>query len=226
MSFNYLTIGGDCAPAAALRNLNLRECALPFDWIVSNINSLQKCFETNFVNFHKKIVLNRTKTRLIDYYGFEFPHDYPLSHMNDVENNIGEGAFGEENGKCITDKWNDYYGIVLDKYNRRIERFKNIINEDKPIIVLCKYTTRDVLELQKLFIKYYKITNIYFINSSNEIFENDNIKNIYTEKNNLWNDVNVWKEGIYCIIKKINSKNRCVLHPNVVNHSSSMFQIK
>ena len=226
MSFNYLTIGGDCAPAAALRNLNLRECALPFDWIVSNINSLQKCFETNFVNFHKKIVLNRTKTRLIDYYGFEFPHDYPLSHMNDVENNIGEGAFGEENGKCITDKWNDYYGIVLDKYNRRIERFKNIINEDKPIIVLCKYTTRDVLELQKLFIKYYKITNIYFINSSNEIFENDNIKNIYTEKNNIWNDVNVWKEGIYCIIKKINSKNRCVLHPNVVNHSSSMFRIK
>ena len=226
MSFNYLTIGGDCAPAAALRNLNLRECALPFDWIVSNINSLQKCFETNFVNFHKKIVLNRTKTRLIDYYGFEFPHDYPLSHMNDVENNIGEGAFGEENGKCITDKWNDYYGIVLDKYNRRIERFKNIINEDKPIIVLCKYTTRDVLELQKLFIKYYKITNIYFINSSNEIFENDNIKNIYTEKNNIWNDVNVWKEGIYCIIKKINSKNRCVLHPNVFNHSSSMFRIK
>ena len=146
--------------------------------------------------------------------------------MRDVENNIGEGAFGEENGKCITDKWNDYYGIVLDKYNRRIERFKNIINEDKPIIVLCKYTTRDVLELQKLFIKYYKITNIYFINSSNEIFENDNIKNIYTEKNNIWNDVNVWKEGIYCIIKKINSKNRCVLHPNVVNHSSSMFRIK
>jgi hypothetical protein len=223
MSFNYLTIGGDCAPAAALRNLNLRECALPFDWIVSNINSLQKCFETNFVNFHKKLILNRTKTRLIDYYGFEFPHDYPLSHMNDVKNNIGEGVFGEENGKCITDKWNDYYEIVLDKYNRRIDRFKNIINEDKPIIVLCKYTTRDVLELQKLFIKYYKKTNIYFINSSNEIFENDNIKNIYTEKNNVWNDVNAWKEGIYCIIKKINSKNRGVLHPNAVNHPNNKF---
>ena len=39
MSFNYLTIGQDCSPAAALRNLNLRDFALPFDWVVSNINT-------------------------------------------------------------------------------------------------------------------------------------------------------------------------------------------
>lgn len=41
MSFNYLTIGNDCSPAAALKNLNLREFTLPFDWVVSNINGLQ-----------------------------------------------------------------------------------------------------------------------------------------------------------------------------------------
>jgi hypothetical protein len=207
MSFNYLTVGYDCSTAGALRNLNLREYALPFDWVVSSINALQMCFETDFENFHKKLVLNYNKTRLIDYYGFQFPHDYPLSHMSDFENNIGEGAFGEENGKTITDNWCDYHDIVLDKYNRRIERFKNIINDTKPIIVLCRYNTTDVLKLQKLFINYYKLKNIYFVNSSNELFENDNITNIYTEKNNVWNDVNIWKEGIDNIIKKINSKN-------------------
>lgn len=207
MSFNYLTLGYDCSPAAALRNLNLRNFALPFDWVISNINILEKCFDTNFENFHKKLVFNHSKTRLIDYYGFQFPHDYPLNHMDNIENKIGEGVFGEERGKCITDKWCDYYEIVLDKYNRRIERFKNIISDTKPIIILCRYTTRDVLLLQQLFIKYYKQTNIYFVNSSNELFENDNIKNIYTERNNVWNDATIWQEGIDAIIKKINSKN-------------------
>ena len=207
MSFNYLTMGYDCSPAAALRELNLRDYALPFDWVVSNINTLEKCFETNFENYHTNLFFNHNKKRLIDYYGFQFPHDYPLNHMSDFENNIGEGVFAEENGKVITDNWPDYYKIVLDKYSRRIERFKNIINNTKPIIVLCRYNTSQVLQLHALFIKYYKIKNIYFINSSNEIFENDNIKNIYTEKNNVWNDVNIWKECIDDTIKnKLNKR--------------------
>lgn len=204
MSCNYLTIGYDCSPAAALRNLNLRDFALPFDWVISNITTLERCFGSNFENFHKKLVLNYNKTRLIDYYGFQFPHDYPLSHMTDFEDTIGEGVFGEVNGKCITDNWSDYYKIVLDKYNRRIERFQNIITDTKPIIVLCRYNTIDVLKLQNLFKKYYKRENIYFVNSSNEVFENDKIKNIYTEKNNEWNDINIWKHAINDIIKKIN----------------------
>ena len=123
--------------------------------------------------------------------------------MTNFENNIGEGVFGEERGKFITEKWSDYYSVVLNKYNRRIERFNNIINDTKPIIVLCRYNTKDVLELQELFIKYYKNNNIYFVNSCNEPFENDYIKNIYTEKENNWNDINIWKEGISDIIKKI-----------------------
>ena len=203
MSFNYLTIGYDCSPAGALKVLNLREFALPFDWVISNIKFLQRCFETNFEYFHKKLTFNYNKTRLIDHYGFQFPHDYPLTNMTNFENNIGEGVFGEERGKFITEKWSDYYDTVLDKYNRRIERFKNIINDTKPIIVLCRYNTKDVLELQELFIKYCKNKNIYFVNSCNELFENEYIKNIYTEKDNKWNDINIWKEGIDDIIKKI-----------------------
>lgn len=204
MSFNYLTLGSDCSPAAALKNLNLRDFALPFDWVVSNVNILEECFKTNFNSFHRNLVFNYNKTRLIDYYQFQFPHDYPLSDMRDVENNIGEGVFGEESGKVISDNWADYYSIVLDKYNRRIERFRNIVKDPKPIIVLCRYNTKDVLYLQKILIEYYNIENIYFINSSNEAFENDKIVNIHTEKNNVWNDTSVWKQGLNHIIFKIN----------------------
>ena len=203
MDFNYLTIGNDCSPAAALKNLNLRNFALPFDWVVSNVNILHECFKTNFEHYHTNLVFNHNKTRLIDYYGFQFPHDYPLNYMSNVENNVGEGVFAEENNKSITNNWNIYYNVVLDKYKRRIERFKTIIADKKPIIVLCRYNTQDVLKLQQLFIEYYNITNIYFCNSSNEIFENDYIKNIYTEKNKIWNDISIWEEGINAIIKTI-----------------------
>lgn len=205
MDCNYITIGHDCSPAAALRNLNVREFALPFDWVVSTLGAIDQCFATNFEFFHKELTLNHRRTRLIDHYGFQFPHDYPLNDMNDVSNNIGEGVFGEENGKFIKDNWTDYHDIVLEKYNRRINRFKNIINDTKPIIVLCRYNTKEVLQLQQLFVKYYNRTNLYFVNSSNEVFENNKIKNIYTEKNNQWNDADIWNEGINDIRRKIDA---------------------
>ena len=189
----------------ALKNLNLRNFALPFDWVNFNIHALNHCFKTNFEHFHTNLVFNHNKTRFIDHYGFQFPHDYPLNDMINVEN-VDDQYIAEENGKFITENWKNYYSIVLDKYKRRIERFKTIIADNKPIIVLCRYNTRDVLFLHQLFIHYYKVTNIYFCNSSNEIFENDTIKNIYTEKNGIWNEVTIWEEGIRDIIKKINKK--------------------
>ena len=53
--YNFLTLGYDCSPAAALRNLELREHALPFDWVVSNVNSIHKCIEENFSVFHRNL---------------------------------------------------------------------------------------------------------------------------------------------------------------------------
>lgn len=53
--YNYITIGRDCSPAAALRNLNIREFALPFDWIVSSISSIQECIEDHFEKFHSNL---------------------------------------------------------------------------------------------------------------------------------------------------------------------------
>jgi hypothetical protein len=206
MSFNYLSIGYDCSPAAALKGLNLREYALPFDWVVSNVNSLELCFSNDFNFFHKNLIFNNNRTRLIDSYGFQFPHDYPLNDMSNYENDLGEGVFAEEKGKFITNDWNKYHNVVLDKYDRRIQRFKNIISDTIPIIVLCRYNTLDVFKLQNILIKYYKIKNIYFVNSCKDTFENNNIVNIYTEVNNIWNELDIWKKGIDIIKSKINNQ--------------------
>jgi len=37
---------------------------------------------------------------------------------------------------------------------------------------------------------------VFFVNSSKEVFENDKIINIDTEKNNVWNEAAIWKQGI------------------------------
>lgn len=199
--FNFVTMGYDCSPAAALRELKLREFALPFDWIQSNVFSIQKCFENNFSQFHTNLRLSHNQRRLIDEYGFEFPHDYPLVNNKNSNNdqnyeNVGEGDFEESKLNVIVDTWLNYYNMVKEKYNRRIERFQNIMKDTKPIIVLCRYNTRHVLKLQSLFSKYYKKNNIFFINSSKEIFSNAQIKNIDTEKKGVWNDTRIWKETI------------------------------
>ena len=199
---NYLTFGYDCSPAAALRNLNRREVALPFDWVQSNITSLQLCFETNFQKFHTGLTFTNNKMRLVDVYGFQFPHDYP-TQINTItdEENLGEGTFTESR---IVDNYVDFQKGVGEKYARRINRFINIINDPLPIVVLCRYDTQDVINLQKLLIKYYNRPDIYFINSAIEVFENDKIKNIYTENSGVWNDVEIWRQGIDSIILKNN----------------------
>jgi hypothetical protein len=197
--FNFLTIGYDCSTATALKNLNLRTAALPFDWVQSNINSIQLCFQDNFAKFHTNLKFNHSKTRLIDEYGFQFPHDYPFSDISNNET-LGEGIFTEEKNKSIVEYWMNYYSIVKEKYDRIIKRFLNIVNDTKPIIVLCRYNTCEVLILQKLFLKYYNNNNIIFINSSSEVFSNTQIYNCYTEKNGIWNDISIWKEYIDMVI--------------------------
>jgi len=195
---NYLTMGHDCSPAAALREIQLREFALPFDWVVSSITTIDNCFKDNFDKFHTNLYFNHSKTRLIDAYGFQFPHDYPLNdNIMDVgDGDVGEGKIGEESGKYISENWTTCYDIVKDKYNRRVERYKQIITSNNPVIVLCRYNTEDVLKLQSLFLKYYNKENVYFINSSNQKFENANIINIFTEANGIWNDNAIWKEHV------------------------------
>ena len=208
--YNILTIGYDCSPAAALRNMKKRSTALPFDWIVSNINSIEKCFANNFAKFHTNLKLVQNNQRLIDEYGFLFPHDYPLNNMNmnDISNNnnnLGEGVFGEELGKTIRSNWNEYYITVKEKYDRRIERFLNIVNSNKPIIVLCRYSTDQVFYLRELFVKYYNKSNIFFINSSQQVYSDENIYNIYTEQNGEWNEENIWRSKFEEVCGRINS---------------------
>jgi len=200
--YNILTLGHDCSPAAVLRNLGLREHALPFDWVVSSPQSLNACFKERFQQYHTGLYYNQNRSRLVDAYGFQFPHDYP--HINIADGSpcqfteVGEGDIGEERSQCITPEWPKYYATVKAKYERRIERFLAIVADPKPVMVLCRWPTHVVKQLKIMFSLYFQKNNVFFVNSTTE--PNDGaypwIHNCYTEVNGTWNQNEVWQSGI------------------------------
>ena len=55
-NYNFLTIGYDCSPASALRGLDRRQFALPFDWVQSSITAITRCFQNNFVDLFQFVL--------------------------------------------------------------------------------------------------------------------------------------------------------------------------
>lgn len=206
--YHYVSIGYDCSTASVLRGLGLRPAALPFDWVESNVDALEKCIGDRFANYHKGLRLNKSKTRLIDTYGFQFPHDYPtIDSQNTHVKEVGECDFGES-GKQIVENWMDYYDIVKAKYDRRIERFVSIFLDTQPVIVLCRYSPSNVLRIQRLLMNTFHKKNIYFVNAYETMYETANIIHIHPEINNTWNDGDIWKQGILRMIQKITNPKR------------------
>ena len=194
--YNIIGLGSDCSLAATLRNLELRQFALPFDWVCSSPESLEACFKDNFNKYHCNLKLTENKKRLVDHYGFEFPHDYPLTNTVNIDDRVGEGHIGEEEGQTISDNWKTYYGIVKAKYDRRIERFIKIMNDPLPLIVLSRYNISDFEKIKDLVFNYYNKFNIVFINACHLDFQSNNIILCNPERGGDWNNINIWKESI------------------------------
>ena len=57
-NYNFLTIGYDCSPASALRGLDRRQFALPFDLVQSSITAITRCFQNNFSDYLHNCLLN------------------------------------------------------------------------------------------------------------------------------------------------------------------------
>jgi hypothetical protein len=190
---NYISMGQDCSPASALKNLDLRKFSSPFDWIVSNIEGVKKCINEDFKNFHKNLKFNHNRTRVIDSYGFEFPHDYPGENNDEIKD---DDIHGENK---IRLDWEKFTPEILEKYERRIKRFINLMNIPEPIIIFYTGKLSNVYELRKLFYEKYNKHNIYFVTCSEGrsldttvITCNPHIK--------IWNDKEIWKKSLEVLL--------------------------
>jgi beta-glucosidase/6-phospho-beta-glucosidase/beta-galactosidase len=204
--YNFITIGSDCSSANALRELGLRKFALPFDWVQSFPNSFKNCIKTNFAHYHTNLFYNRKKSRLIDSYGFQFPHDYPVKKMENMTTNVDDYIIEGNENNTIVENWKHYYDNVKEKYNRRIERWNTILhNKEKPIIILSRYPANIAKDLLEFLMNYYSRNDLFMVNCCTQVNINDFHKNIvYINADiddKIWNNVKIWRNGLEKLYK-------------------------
>ena len=140
------------------------------------------------------------RSRLVDKYGFQFPHDYPFNDNAYEETHIGDGVFGEDVQKKIINNWADYHPVALEKYARRIERLYNYLRDDSPIIFLCRgYDVQSIMAFANYILVKFNKSNIYFVVSAKYKYISQQIIACDTEANGIWNESNIWQEAIDAI---------------------------
>ena len=175
--FNFLSMGSECSAAAALGGLGLKTASYPFDWIRSlNLIPILACISDDFARFHTDLAWNGP--HLTDSYGFDFPHDYPL------ENEV------------VVNNWQDTYKAVIEKYQRRIARFRLLMQDPKPLIIFYRGHTEHCPILRQIFEKHYNKTNIAFVVAHPYPSNYQYIFTCEPERNGEWNDTKIWKEAL------------------------------
>jgi hypothetical protein len=131
-----ISLGSNCTAAFHLRNSNLRTFAYPFDWILSrDIHGLFKAIKSDFERFFlKENLMDSGMAQIRDVpFNMFYLHDFPY-HV--IEKN---GIKYSE----IDANWLDHYPRIKEKYDRRIERFKQLKNSTETIYFFRYfYTTK------------------------------------------------------------------------------------
>jgi len=176
----YITLGQDCSPATALRNLHLREYALPFDWIRSTPELISKVIENNFDGFHDSLKLSEDRCYIIDSYGLEFPHDYPTVKQDIlyINESVEAGGIHED---TIREGWEDYIQAIQEKYKRRIDRFHAIMNSIEPVIALYSGNISAIPLLKTAFLKKYNKMNVFYAVLSEEVISDEEKQKLLDE---------------------------------------------
>jgi hypothetical protein len=188
MEHNFITLGFNCVPALILKDMGLRKYSLPFDWNYTNKRMIIQCIEDDFRKFHKKLKLVLNNHWLEDEYGIQYPHDYPVN----------------EDGS-IVDNWETLHNDVLLKYQRRINRFKDIMNNNAPIIALYHGYVSLAKVIKAYLANKYNKQNIIFIVCTYEKRYQNNDKNIIilnVDTMEQARNKNYWENSIRFAIKQ------------------------
>jgi len=161
MQIDYISIGEECSPCFLLKACNLRTVAYPFDWNVVPVNTMIQCVDEDFKNFHKGLTLNDTGQRVIDSYGIQFPHDYPVYNVNPQPKDSfidPDGVFYIE--KKIVSNFHEFTDKVYEKYDRRIKRFYDALNSRRNTVLIYSGHKDNIERILIFFINKFNKSNI------------------------------------------------------------------
>lgn len=172
----FISIGSNCDVSSTLRNYGVRQMAFPFDWNLTSLYMVYNILHNNFKDYLSDVYIGESTERLyIDdnrktsgeliipiickKYNVLFPHDMKINEsINEVQN----------------------------KYLRRIERFKEIINDKSKIIYLVYHNPRFCLnEWQRSVYKQYDENILDKINDFSPAEYISKIKEIFKDKSNV-----------------------------------------
>lgn len=190
MEYIYVPMGYDCSPAAALINLNLRKMSLPFDWTQTTPEMIISCIEDDFANFHRNLQLINNGRRVMDSYGIQFPHEYPTTEDKSV------GVYNNYPENRIVDNYRDYTNDVLIKYARRINRLRDFLKSDAPIIILMRSSYGSACTMKNYIDKKYNKNVIIILATKYIANDNPFIICCDPEYQSVWNDKTVWENAI------------------------------
>lgn len=146
---NVISLGAFCFVASKLRRLNLRKQAYPFDWIITDIQTVMTLIENNFNDFCNEDLLvkkygeNGVFYDNLKYSLLRFVHDFNEDCTNTEE--------------------------IKRKYSRRLNRFYSHINDNTLFIRYIidkneyKYILKNYGKLKKLLKSFNKNNEIIFI---------------------------------------------------------------
>lgn len=109
----FISLGGTCHVAIALRALGLRDAAYPLDWIISiNHKAFLHVLRDNFSHYTDPnffTTYQGVPRNLNWFYNLSFPHDFSV-----IDESLGRDKALEE--------WDSF----KERYDRRIERFQEL----------------------------------------------------------------------------------------------------
>lgn len=168
-----ISLGTYCAIANALKYNGIRNQAYPFDWLVIPFDGLYKVLDSDFEFFlsnkNTLQILDKDKRFVVDastdiYYG----HDFPT-----------EG--GRINANVVGD-FLSYFDRVKEKYTRRINRLKMVLNSSKRVMFFrYMINKQEAIALCNLLKQKFKLLDfsIVAINTTHEQWNVNQVKNVY-----------------------------------------------
>lgn len=199
-SVTVISFGEICSAAGALRESGLRTAAYPFDWMISRFDSLYRALEDDFAHFleENSLHLRRDKQGIVDYYGFEFVHDFPTIKTSISQDPSDDNPITQNR---IRDDWREFIPVVREKYLRRIERLKQTLSGSDKIFIFRHFginrnqaqAIRDLLKR-----KYPQLDFTLIAVGNSTAMANDwnlsNIRNFYLNDSKVWSNPEEWKK--------------------------------
>jgi hypothetical protein len=132
----YVPFGNNCAVAYQCSKFGKRLYSLPFDWIVTkDVNKLCDCLVDNFSSFLDPVVLERknesTNFPLIMDDSPKFDDHINIRTIRIYNKKYGISFVHDFDSSIVIDKSNEQFQKVVEKYNRRIDRFNQLMKDER-----------------------------------------------------------------------------------------------